>query len=457
MGGAVSRHYMCCSLRDKCGGRDGFPSEHPPHFECQAVELQLDRAVKVAFAPLHQRETTSRRRLAVANLTEVNVHSLPDGELVSGEAPSMVLTHTLKLDPGYIVSALLFSDEDNSRHIVVAFGPEVPGEGKENHVRVWNCEDEVPRTARQVTELNQSEGAIAGFSEHRALVTKMSTNRTYLLTADTVGECRIWQKNRAFARRGVGLLHSGGVSDLAADRLFCYSSGSEDRRISVWALPDLGPVLTIPVDIPPEMLAGIMPLVEPEAVPCNAEAHLVKAAQATGGNANQLARVNLLRRPLSRWAGWQGSSRGPKVPRGCLFAAAVLGGGSEVAGSGAGVLMEWSLGEKQPICQSVQIAHDSPIASLVYGPYDNGPLISADTKGIFRVWENLLEKGLCFTQQIELASFANGDPPQFLGLSVAVEQPKGLYVTTGSNWLYVWQRHHDASGTCLSARASSRL
>merc|ERR1719229_1164028 len=69
----------------------------------------------------------------------------------------------------------------------------------------------------------------------------------------------------------------------------------------------------------------------------------------------RIARLNLLRRPLSRWAGWQGSSRGPKAPRGWLFAAAVLGEVSDIAGKGAGVLMEWSLGDK-PAVQSVQIA-----------------------------------------------------------------------------------------------------
>merc|ERR1712039_510230 len=166
-------------------------------------------------------------------------------------------------------------------------------------------------------------------------------------------------------------------------------------------------------------------------------------------NRDRLARLNLLRRPLSRWAGWQGSSRGGKIPRGSLFLAGVLGDGCEVAGPGAGVLMEWSMGDK-PRCQSAQIAHDSPITALVYGPYDNGPLITADAKGVFRVWEFLLEKGLCFSQQIDLicplpshidCRMDSGGTPD--SVAIAVEQPRSLYVVVGVKRLFVWSRHEE--------------
>uniref|UniRef100_A0A7S1PZ97 Cilia- and flagella-associated protein 43 n=1 Tax=Alexandrium catenella TaxID=2925 RepID=A0A7S1PZ97_ALECA len=463
MGLSVSRSYMCCSVRDKQGMRDGFPLDRPPHFECLEVDVQLEKPVMVAFAPLHQREASNQRRLALASQREVNIFRMPEGDMTPGEPPSMVLTHVLKLDPGYMVSSILFSDEDNSRHLVVAIGP-ASGRSTEGHaVRVWNCESGLslstsddprpitgttgatgaaPNVCRPV-QMQQNEGYICSLTENKALVNRLAVNKTYLLTADAAGDCRLWQKNRAFTKRGAAMLHSGGVADLAVDRLFAYSAGLEDRRICVWALPDLSPVIAIPVDIPEELLLGLASA-RPKAEEAQAALAEAMSSAAPSSQPCRLARVNLLRRPLSRWAGWQGSSRGPKAPRGSLFAAGVLSEGCEVAGAGAGVLMEWTLGEK-PVCQSVQIAHDSPIVALIYGPYDNGPLITADSRGIFRVWEFLLERGLCFTQQIELVCSAGNDCSQGC-LAVAVEQPRGLYVAAGTKRLYVWQRHSDASG-----------
>jgi hypothetical protein len=114
---------------------------------------------------------------------------------------------------------------------------------------------------------------------------------------------------------------------------------------------------------------------------------------------------------------------------------------SDIAGKGAGLLMEWSLGDK-PTIQSVQIAHDSPIVSLVYGPWDNGPVITADAKAVFRVWEFNLERGLCFSQQVNLLYPTHpNDLPG--GPAMAVEQPGKLYVSVGAKRLYVWQRQQE--------------
>mmetsp|Transcript_71932 Transcript_71932/g.174236 ORF Transcript_71932/g.174236 Transcript_71932/m.174236 type:complete len:462 (+) Transcript_71932:56-1441(+) len=459
MGLSVSRCYMCCSTRDKQGMMDSSFLERPPQFECLEVDVQLDKPLMVAFAPLHQREASNQRRLALAGQREVNIYRLPDGDLTPGEPPRLILTHVLKLQPGYVVSSMLFSDEDNSRHLVVAISPDADKQNAEHLMRVWNCEavigystsDEPASTEASLRpakfiELKQNEGYVSNLGDQRARVTRMASNKTYLLTADAAGECRLWQKNRAFAKRAAALFHAGGVADLAVDRLFAYSAGTDDLRICAWALPDFSPVFTMPADIPEDLFASLTPRPALAELPQAAlQAAAPAAASLPKRQLCRLAKVNLLRRPLSRWAGWQGSSRGPKAPRGSLFAAGVLAEGCEVAGAGAGVLMEWALGEK-PHCLSVQIAHDSPIVALVYGPYDNGPLISADAKGVFRVWEFLLERGLCLTQQLELPCLASDRPC----LAVAVEQPRGLYVAAGSRRLYVWQRHQDASSGGLS-------
>lgn len=475
MGVAASRRCMCCSLRDKQGFGDGIMDGRPPQFQCLEVGVQLDCPVMVAFAPLHQREASCLRRLAAANAHEVHVYRILEsdpGDL--GAPPKFVLTHTMKLDPGTVVNGILFSDEDSSRQLLVSTGPEGGEHGRQYSVKVWSCEqipgwlpqvlpsstpgDSTPppreTTPAVVVEWKEHEGYVASIDEHKAPVMRLATNKTYLLTADGVGECRLWQRNRGFARRAVASLHTGGVSDLIVDRLWAYSAGCEDRRICVWTLPELSPVLSIAVDLPEDLVMGARPrhLALPR---LEAEEGTEQAAslEATTGSAApnspqcQLSRINLLQRPLSRWAGWQGSARGTKAPRGSLFVAGVLGEGCEIAGAGAGMLMQWTLGDTAT-CQSAQIAHDTPIVSLVYGPYDNGPLITADAKGIFRVWELLLERGLCLSQQLEVPGVridlaANGIHCP----AVAVEQPQGLYVAAGAPSLLVWQRHQgDGAG-----------
>jgi len=478
MGVAVSRHYMCCSLRDKQGFGDGIMDGRSPHFQCLEAAIQLDCPVMVAFAPLHQREASCLRRLAVANTHEVNVYRMPEGDVADhGAPPQLMLTHTLKLDPGTVVNGILFSDEDSSRQLLVSMGPEGGKHGPRYPVKVYSCEqipawlpqvlhpvpEQTPATAdassasatAMVVDWKEHE-VIAILEEHKAPVMRLATNKTYLLTADAVGECRLWQRNRGFARRALATLHTGGVSDLIMDRLWAYSAGCEDRRICVWTLPELSPVLSIAVDLPDELVMGTRPC--QSALPrMEAEAGTEQAVvtEATGSAAPDaprchLSRINLLQRPLSRWAGWQGSTRGTKAPRGSLFVAGVLGEGSEIAGAGAGVLMQWTLGETA-MCQNAQIAHDTPIVTLVYGPYDNGPLITADSKGIFRVWELLLERGLCLSQQLEVPGVrvdlaANGIHCP----AVAVEQPQGLYIAAGAPRLLVWQRHQAESAGGLS-------
>mmetsp|Transcript_23501 Transcript_23501/g.65842 ORF Transcript_23501/g.65842 Transcript_23501/m.65842 type:complete len:461 (-) Transcript_23501:525-1907(-) len=454
MGNSITRNYMCCTTRDKYPGMpDAAMLSRPPQFRWAEAEVELEDACLMAFAPLHQREEHTARRIAVASPREVQVYRvLNDFDLISDL--QVVLTHRLRLDAGMCVAGLAFLDEDSSGAVVCALAPAEGGRG--GLVRVWSCGDapggsaEERKAAASVlggekrkrpdpVEWSLDGDCVARLDEHRAPMLRIAANKSYLLTADTAGECRVWKKSQHFARRAVAVLHPGGAADLVVDRLFAYSTGLQDKQIGVWSLPDLQPVLTIPVEIPESMLQGLIPLVgrEPRGEDTQALGRLASQSQPSSRNEDtgRIARVNLLRRPLSRWAGWQGSGRHSSVPRGSLFAAAVLGENCEVAGPGAAVLMEWSLGGK-PACQSVEIAHDTPIVALVYGPYDNGPLISVDMKGVFRVWETMLDRGLCLTDQIELTGF--GQQPN--APVVAVEQPSNLWVSTGTRRIYLWQR-----------------
>lgn len=472
MGQPASRGYMCCSVRDKYGQQDVMPEGiTTPRFQCTEIDLELEKPKFVSFAPVFQRqEVPLVRRVAVASTKEVHVYRVPDTELLPGEQQSspnsFPMVHALKVEGKQVITSVLFCDEDASRQLAVAFAPD--GNVKGDHcVRVWNCDAKeawlVGEEPPKLIPWKYSDGYLTSLDDHTAPITCLATNRTYFVTADKIGECRVWQKGRAFARRATHTLHSSGVTDLAVDRLFAYSAGHEDRRICVWSLPALSPVVVIPMEIPEGLLTwvpvtnnGTSELNVPSsrasqaetvvgagvAVPAAAALADLNPGAGTGrsaGGSGRLVRLSFLRRPLSRWAGWQGSTRGPKAPRGWLFVAGVLGGDGASASSGQGVLMEWSLGEK-PVCQSAQVVHDSPLAALAYGPYDNGPLITADARGIFRVWELQLGKGLRFSQQIELLWLAPGQGE----LQIAVEQPRGLYaVSTGGRRLFVWQRHHD--------------
>jgi len=422
---------MCCSVRDKHIQGQLVPVGSAPQFESFEVEVKMERAVFASFAPLHQRqEVVQTRRIALASRTQVQVYTVSDMETTSSETTQFPVTHQMAMEAGQEITAILFPDEDSARHFCVAFGPaeDLSRARKEALIglQVWSCE----------ASWKEKEGSVALLEDHLAPITRLAASRAYLLSCDVTGTCYVYQKNKAYAKRATAQLHVGGVADLAADRLFVYSAGSEDRAVCVWALPDLTPVLNVPIDIPIDFMGGLVSpssVEEPARIPTMPAPASVPDLDSKSSQ-SRLARLSLIRRPLSRWAGWQGSSRGPKMPRGVIFVAGVLGNVSDIAGEGAGVLMEWSLGEK-PSCKNVQIAHESPIELLIYGPYDNGPLVTADAKGVFRVWEFQLEKGLRFSQQIELLCMAN--PGE---LTVCVEQPRGLYVTAGGR-LFVWQRN----------------
>eukprot|EP00929_Paragymnodinium_shiwhaense_P023921 TRINITY_DN14866_c0_g1_i1.p1 TRINITY_DN14866_c0_g1~~TRINITY_DN14866_c0_g1_i1.p1 ORF type:complete len:478 (-),score=63.99 TRINITY_DN14866_c0_g1_i1:184-1617(-) len=473
MGQTATRSYMCCSVRDKYGaGGPGLLPGSAPQFDSLEVDLSIERAQFAAFAPLHQRtEVPLARRIALASDNEVHVYRLPDTELsVTDPSPQFPICNKLVLAKGQVVTGLLFCDDDTSRQLAVAFGPE-DGVGP-SRVRIWSCEAAKSQAAdgeadtAPIMSWKQNEGFLAELDDQTTRVSRLAASRTYLLTADDDGECRVWQKNRSFHRRASSTIHPGGVADLSADRLFAYSAGLEDRRLCVWALPDLSPVLSLAVDIPQDLLpqlalppldatgVPVTAMMTPAPAPLESSAHApvlssrprngkdsARGSALSGDNPDtapgRIGQLTLLRRPLSRWAGWQGSSRGPKAPRGVVFLAGVLSDTCEVC-PGAGVLMEWSLGET-PTCNSAQVAHPVPIVSMAYGPYDNGPLVTADARGVFRVWEILLDRGLRFSQQIELLSAPKGD------IAVCVEQPRGLYVSAGDKRLYVWQRFSETN------------
>lgn len=418
---------MCCSVRDKeCASRVSMAAA-TPHFSCSETTLPLDlRAKLLVFAPLWPggHAATAVRRLALAGEGGVYVFRMGSGINSGPGDQQLKLEHALRLEDGQSATALLFKDEDSSRSLIVALAPR-PGSPPAASpsggyaVRVWTCGAEGLEPGR-VVEWLADEGYTASLEEHAAPVTRMAVSSTYLLTADALGHCHVWQKTRGFAARAEARLHQGGLTDLAVDRLFAYTVGAQDMSVRVWSVPDLKPVLVIAA----------------ETVEAQGPAAGFGAAfpVSMAPRSFRLAELTAVRRPVSRWSGSQGSTRNATMPKGMLFVAGSLADGQEVAGAGAGVLMEWSLGPK-PACQGVQVAHDSPIISLAYGPYDNGPLITADARGLFRVWDSTPR--LWCSQQVD-----SGGSLDSQNLAVAMDPlNRTVYSIVGDSRLFVWRQH----------------
>ncbi|CAE8718816.1 unnamed protein product, partial [Polarella glacialis] len=270
MGLPLSRN-ICCSVRDKDGkGRPlGIGSAEFPQFDLSEVEIPLQKPLFIAFSPLWHTGAASVRRLAMASTREVHVYLMSDSLSSSSKpgdsAPPMLLEHSLVLEAGLEVTALIFRDEDSSRGLVVAFSGQ-QGNKTWHRVRVWSCdslssaasglpvgtqqelEPELLRTAEWSTE-----GYMVSLDDHVEKVTCLAVTSTFLLSADKSGECRVWQKNRSFNLRAAARLHLGAITDLAVDRFFAYSIGQhvyageleKDLTVRIWAVPDLKAVLSI--------------------------------------------------------------------------------------------------------------------------------------------------------------------------------------------------------------------
>lgn len=441
MGQPVS-HSICCSLREKQYEQNLWPvAVGPPQFHHSEVEVQIEQPRFMAYGPLWHKEAAVSRRLAVASKREVHVYRLPTDEEShspgGGASSWLSLEHTLTLPENQEVTCIHYSDDTNSRNLVVAYGP-IAGLSGAHRARVWSCEEksEVGADKQEAVNVWHMDRYAHSLDDHNDAIVKLASSQAFFVTADSAGSCGVWQKNKGFVRRSFAKLHNGSIADLAADRFFVYSAGQQDLHICVWAVPDLAQVISVQADLPKDLFPGLSRSASLASDGKKKGADMVQALPALASSprpACRLSGLTALRRPLSRWAGSQGSSRSAKAPKGTLFVAGVFAENCEVAGEGAGVLMELSLGEK-PVCQTAQIAHDSPIVSLAYGPYDNGPLITADTRGVFRVWD-CVPRLMC-SQHVEF----QGVPGGFPAAVIAVEPHCGLYSSLGDKRLVVWRR-----------------
>merc|ERR1719433_1233152 len=336
-----------------------------------------------------------------------------------------------------------------------------------------------PRSGdRRPTSWTVGEGYSASLEEHAAPVVRMAVSATFLLTGDGSGECRAWHKTRAFMPRANARLHSGGVIDLVMDRLFCYSIGEEDLFVRIWSVPELKAVSAIPMFLcenlmpSPSQFSVQTPRRRKETAdgmeaPPGSPAPSPRTAQVTEEEKTAMAqspfqdlqysvrrsqrgclerplrltRLTALRRPTSRWSAAQGTARGTNMPRGLLFVAAVVADGQEGVPEGSGVLMEWLLGA-EPHCHCSQMAHDTPVVVLAHGPYDNGPVVTGDAKGLFRVWD--YTPRLWCSQEVQAGTLSSTDAAAVLPSQPAFAVDplrRALYSTVGDKRLFVWRQH----------------
>lgn len=428
-------HHVCCSARDKNEPRADGWSRRNPQFSCGEVEVEIEAPGFCALSPLWCNEESAITRLALAGGREVQVYRVGDRPAKEGGGPRHTLEFRLTLEPGQRVTAVCFDDDYSSRHLVVAFATRPDRDAGGSCVKIWRCEPSAgspAATVGAVGEWTAQEGCVASLEGHCSSVLIIVTSLRYLFTADVSGQCCVWQKTQSFPIKQKTTLHHGGIADLAVDKLFCYSAGCEDRQICIWSIPELTAILTLKVEIPQEIISTF------ESVPCREVATLMPPPRSVG--LYDLRRLTALRRPLSRWAGAQITPRAPREPKGMLFVAGDFAPCSEGSDSKAqGVLMEWSLGPL-PSCQSALIAHDGPIVALVHGPYDNGPLVTADRAGVFRVWDCV--PTLNCSQQVEIG----GINSELRGLAMVVHPQHGLYSVVGDKRLFVWRRHAGLDG-----------
>mmetsp|Transcript_30466 Transcript_30466/g.71622 ORF Transcript_30466/g.71622 Transcript_30466/m.71622 type:complete len:98 (-) Transcript_30466:15-308(-) len=92
------------------------------------------------------------------------------------------------------------------------------------------------------------------------------------------------------------------------------------------------------------------------------------------------------------------------------------------------------------------MAHALPIVTMAYGPCDNGPLITADMRGLCRIWD--CTPRLRCSQQIEAAYLGVGTLQLASRVRLALDPMNyAVFAVAGEKRLLVWQQRQTvASG-----------
>lgn len=420
----------CCSQREK--GTFVGGSKHR-RFAYDVIPVDLSPATLLSISPLYVPSQSSSsakkevpRRIAVGNETEVRVFQLrkdvdEDGD-VNGP-PILELEATASCISGMRFSSLHFVDDLRPRLLAAGLAC-ADDRGQRDKTQpcivIWDCDDcgSKARDSDCETECLSLSVAmeLSGLSPP---VTHLAATSLYFVAADGAGGCGVWNKKTGFQMHGCNMLHEGGVADMAVDKQYVYSAGAQDCRIAISAISDLSLIQEINLSCT-SSFKGVT-LYDGRA-PNNGD-------KATGDL--EVAQITAARRPLSRWTAVQRNSNN-KGPSGLLFVAAVRRLPNDPYDDGTGILMEWHLSER-PTCIAACIAHDGPIKALAFGPYDNGPLITADGLGGVSIWD--------WGIMMQRAQLVRLSQASTCGLvSFAVEPQCGFYSVSGGDTLCVWRQ-----------------
>eukprot|EP00747_Dinoflagellata_sp_TGD_P055540 gnl/TRDRNA2_/TRDRNA2_149593_c1_seq1.p1 gnl/TRDRNA2_/TRDRNA2_149593_c1~~gnl/TRDRNA2_/TRDRNA2_149593_c1_seq1.p1 ORF type:complete len:466 (-),score=81.00 gnl/TRDRNA2_/TRDRNA2_149593_c1_seq1:70-1419(-) len=430
---------LCCTNRE----RSVFNSpQDAAKFKCTAVDLPNALELPPSLMAVGPRSVSDASclcpRVAVGSTDEVCVFRMIEDDAEESNPPALEPDHRLHVRDGEIVTAIYFLEEGSSRTLAVALCPKAAiGMSRQRlaQVTLWECDAggfdwdlEVPGPGGE-----PGGGALAKIlpcEEHP--IRRLAAGRQYLVAVDATGKGFCWSSKHNFSKRTEALLHAGGVAGLTVDHPHVFTVGASDLAVRIWSIADFTPVGKIDVgsaNLPPLTLGAV-----------------TAAAPAPAAGAIRISRLTAVCRPVSRWAYSRGSSS-KMAPHGSVFVAGVRAASAkrQDSSSGQAVVMKWQLSDDKWICQLVQAVHEDAIAVLAYGPYDNGPLITADEIGTHRIWE--LGIRLRFVQEagsegISLQARSDSEDPEEPGLlpvAMAVQPQKGIIHLLSDNRLCFWR------------------
>jgi len=365
----------CCTTRDLSETDRNGVVTFGAHGQRRAIAVErahVGRGDRISFSPLYResRQVRARasvqppevRRLAVSSCDQIRIFGLSesiDGKVRLEMLPlgTMNLNSSEKVDSETLVCAM-FSDQGSSRYMVGGVNPiestDSKDEYKEDAVSN-NGSGEPPATngaasrsrpaVLRMWDIDLGFKIIKEYVCTKANITclAISTRGAKIFVADDAGVVCIFEKQTSKPLIEPVQLHQGAVLALEVDPHFVYTIGA-DKLIAIWDARWLSPQVLL-------------------------------EAELCGHSIKQLSGVL---RPSSRWGLSQGPARGTQAPSGLLFVTAL----SE---NNHGLLTSWQLGTK--VCSNCVEAHAGLINACVFGPYDNGPVLTGGTDNCIRVWD----------------------------------------------------------------------
>eukprot|EP00929_Paragymnodinium_shiwhaense_P120865 TRINITY_DN92939_c0_g1_i1.p1 TRINITY_DN92939_c0_g1~~TRINITY_DN92939_c0_g1_i1.p1 ORF type:complete len:466 (-),score=20.23 TRINITY_DN92939_c0_g1_i1:265-1662(-) len=410
MGNECGRDLVdCCTQRDsdeihksmqEVGYRVPVPARPPGTYSsaggtlCSTGAAYAGLCKTISLAPIYIK--CDSLTLVTDSLAGISVYKIGAARL--GDTP---IHQVGKISPGRVglrFSAICFWDSLCARYLVAAVpppSPSQPSSPRSPRASAW-MSGFTPRggdggSRLHLYDLEAENSLVQDCASSDREVTCMASTAIRLYVADAGGCCACFCKMDMMGHVGIeegrlALLHKGAVSQLVADAFFVYSAGASDFQVSVWDS-----------DLQEQRLRiDVRTAMGPQRPP---------AANSISG----------LVRPSSRWGSRSCHSQGVT---GLLFL-------SVASTSREGLIVSWNLSTGN--MPHVINAHAAPVSALAYGPYDNGPLLSAGMDSTIKAWDtNSLQ---CVRSLRNAGGYVT---------FITVEPQHRLFTLDTGGWLRVW-------------------